>query len=90
MIPAYIIDRIAMSELNGHHLATLLQDMAEAVRALNLPGSTLTLDYTQDDDPLQSGDLIPQIQLVLRRATKPDSLRPPFAPAEAATDIEDV
>jgi hypothetical protein len=78
MIPTYIIDRIAASELSGHRIATLLFNMAEAVEQLGIPGGTLGLDFAAEGDPIQPGDLIPQIHLALKRVQPPD---PPAEPS---------
>jgi len=77
VIPTYIIDRIAASELSGRHIATLLFNMAEAVDQLGIPGGTLGLDFAAEGDPIQPGDLIPQIHLTLKRVQPPD---PPVGP----------
>jgi len=68
MIPSYLIDRIANSETTGGQLAALFSGMADAVEKLRLPGSTLTLEFAQEGDPIRPGDLIPQIHLTLRPA----------------------
>jgi len=68
MIPTAIINRITESELSGHRIATLFHNMAEAVERMKLPGGTLMLDFLSVDDPVQEGDLIPQIHLALKRA----------------------
>jgi hypothetical protein len=73
LIPQFIIDRIVNSQLSGLRVGELLGNLSVAIDNLGLPGGTLSLDFVADGDPIQPGDLIPTIQLTLRRVRAPDT-----------------
>jgi hypothetical protein len=72
MIPPYLINRIANSETTGARLAKLFSNIAEGVEKLSLPMGAVTLDFVQEGDPIQPGDLIPQLHLTVIPAKDPN------------------
>jgi hypothetical protein len=72
-IPQFILDRIAQAQLGGPQISELLSNLSAAVDQLGTPGGILTLEFTSDSDRLQPGDVIPSIQLTLRRIGRPDA-----------------
>jgi hypothetical protein len=86
-VPSYLIDRISNSQLSGLRVAELLGNLSVAIDNLGMPGGTLTLDFADGNDPVQPGDLIPTIQLTLRRVRQPDA--PSQVREEAGKDREE-
>lgn len=71
MIPDYILNRIATSDLSAQRIAQLFSDLALSMQQMNIPGAGVNLEYVAPEDVLQDGDLIPIVTFSLRRFKSP-------------------
>lgn len=86
MIPSVILDRILNSQLSGQRVGELFSNLAVAVQQTATPGGVLSLEFIAPGDPLQPGDLIPSIQLTLKRVAHAQEEE---RPCETGSDTQD-
>jgi hypothetical protein len=67
MIPQSILDRLVHSQLSGLRVGELFTNLAVALDQAAVSGGVLSLEFITPGDALQAGDLIPSIQLTLKR-----------------------
>lgn len=95
-IPTVFLERIKAAPISGVQIADAFTKLAKAADTTGTDDCAINIEYAGDGDTLLPGDLVPMITLSLtRQQTTQGQVDPekasdlPFAPAEAALDMDD-